>query len=478
MNYKRILHTLGIVLCFEAVFMILPLTCAIIYKEPEVFDFIKSIALCLLVGIILSLLNSKNKNIYSKEGFVIVALSWIIMSVFGALPFLFSGAIPNFFDAFFETASGFTTTGASVVVNVEALPKSILFWRSFTHWIGGMGVLVFLVALLPLSGGSNLYLMKAESTGPSVSKLVPKVKSSAKILYGIYIALSVILLILLLAGGMSFFDALTHTFGTAGTGGFGIKNSSVADYSPYLQVVITIFMALFGIDFSVYYLLLLRKFKLLLHSDEVKAYISIILISTVIICINCVNLFENIWVSLRHSAFQVSSIITTTGFATTDFDKWPELSKTILVLLMFIGACAGSTGGGIKVSRIMIYLKSITKEIAIAAHPKLTKKIQMSGRTIEHETVRNVNVFMAAYLVVFITSVLLVSLDNLDFTTNFTAVAATLNNIGPGLAKVGPTANFSIYSDFSTLVLTFDMLIGRLEVFPMLVLFSPHTWKK
>ncbi|MBE7033367.1 MAG: TrkH family potassium uptake protein [Ruminococcaceae bacterium] len=478
MNYKRILHTLGIVLCFEGALMIAPLICAVIYKEPEVLDFFECILICLGFGGLLLLLKTRNKNLYSKDGFVIVALSWIVMSVFGSLPFVFSGSIPNFIDAFFETASGFTTTGASIISNIEILPKSILFWRSFTHWIGGMGVLVFLVALLPLSGGSNLYLMKAESTGPSVSKLVPKVKSSAKILYGIYIGLSVILLILLLAGGMNFFDAITHTFGTAGTGGFGVKNSSVAGYSSYHQIVITVFMVLFGIDFSVYYLMLLGKFKLMLQSDEVKAYIGIILISTIIICINCVNMFENVWVSLRHSAFQVSSIMTTTGFSTDNFDKWPELSKGILVLLMFIGACAGSTGGGIKVSRILIYLKSIGKEIAIAAHPKLTKKIKMSGRTIEHETVRNVNVFMAAYLVVFVVSVLFISLDNLDFTTNFTAVAATLNNIGPGLAKVGPTENFSVYSNFSTLVLTFDMLIGRLEVFPMLVLFSPYTWKK
>lgn len=478
MNYKRILRTLGIVLCFESALMVVPLICAIIYKEPEVFDFLKSILICLSFGGILLLLKTKNKNIYSKDGFVIVALSWIVMSVFGALPFMISGSIPHFIDAFFETASGFTTTGASVIANVEVLPKSINFWRCFTHWIGGMGVLVFLVALLPLSGGNNLYLMKAESTGPAVSKLVPKVKSSAKILYGIYIGLSAVLFILLLVGGMNVFDALIHTFGTAGTGGFGIRNNSIAGYSSYLQIVITVFMALFGIDFSVYYLLLLGKFKLMIQSDEVKTYIGIILASTLIICINCVNIFENVWVSLKHSAFQVSSIITTTGFSTCDFDSWPALSKSILVLLMFIGACAGSTGGGIKVSRILIYLKSIKKEIAIAAHPQLTKKIQMNGRTIEHETVRGVNVFMAAYLVVFVGSILIVSLDNLDFTTNFTAVAATLNNIGPGLSLVGPTSNFSVYSDLSKFVLSFDMLIGRLEVFPMLVLFSPYTWKK
>ena len=478
MNYKRIFHTLGLVLCCEAGCMLLPLICAIIYKETVWSDFFVCIALCLAAGIILAMQNSKNKEIYAKEGFIIVALSWIIMSVFGAMPFVISGAIPNFIHALFETVSGFTTTGATILSDVEVLPKSLLFWRSFTHWIGGMGVLVFLVALLPMSGGNNLHLMRAESTGPSVNKLVPKVKSSAKILYGIYIGMTLILVILLLAGGMSLFDALTHAFGTAGTGGFGIKNSGLSDYSPYIQVIITIFMALFGIDFSVYFIILMRKFKLLLRADEVKTYIGIILISTALICLNCYSVFGNIWTSLRHSAFQVSSIITTTGFATVDFDKWPELSKAILVLLMFVGACSGSTGGGIKVSRIVIFCKSIGKEIMYAAHPKSVKKTMMNGRIIEHETIRVINVYMAAYLVIFVASVLLISIDNFDFTTNFTAIAATLNNIGPGLAKVGPAANFSIYSPFSLIVMTFDMLIGRLEIFPMLVLFSKYTWKK
>ena len=478
MNIKRVFHTLGIVLCCEAFLMVLPLVCAFIYGEKEYASFLISMLLCLFAGLLLVLLKAKNRSIYSKEGFVIVALSWIVLSIFGCIPFVISGYIPNFVQAFFETVSGFTTTGASILIDIEALPKSLLFWRSFTHWIGGMGVLVFLVALLPLSGGSNLYLMKAESTGPSVTKLVPKVKSSAKILYGIYIGLSVIMTILLLLGGMNLFEALTHMFGTAGTGGFGILNTSIGGYSAYIQNVITIFMILFGIDFSVYYIILLRKFKLLFQSSEVKTYLGILAISTLIICINCVDLFENIWVSLRHSAFQVASIMTTTGFSTCDFDKWPELSKSILVLLMFIGACAGSTGGGIKVSRIMIFLKSIAKEVAIAAHPKLTKKLQMGGKNIEHETVRSVNVFMAAYLSIFVVSILLISFDNFDFTTNFTSVAATLNNIGPGLAAVGPTSNFSGFSDFSLLVLSFDMLVGRLEVFPMLVLFSKYTWKK
>lgn len=478
MNFKRILHTLGLVLCCEAACMVLPLICALIYKESTARVFFSCIALCLAFGIVLAMQNSKNKDIYAKEGFIIVALSWIVMSIFGALPFVLSGAIPDFIYALFETVSGFTTTGATVIGDVEILPKSILFWRSFTHWIGGMGVLVFLTALLTMSGGNNLHLMKAESTGPSVNKLVPKVKSSAKILYGIYIMLTLILVLLLLGGGMNLFEALTHAFGTAGTGGFGVRNSSITDYSPYIQIVITIFMALFGIDFSVYYLIILRKFRLLWRFDEVKAYIGIMLASTLVICINCMNLFENVWVSLRHSAFQVASIMTTTGFATCDFDAWPEFSKTILVLLMFIGACSGSTGGGIKVSRIIIFCKGIGKEIMIAAHPKSVRKVQMNGRVIEHETVRVINVYMAAYLSIYVISMLLISLDNFDFTTNFTAIAATLNNIGPGLAKVGPTANFSIFSPFSIIVMIFDMLIGRLEIFPMLVLFSKYTWKK
>ena len=478
MNYKVILNILGWVVGFEAICMLLPLTCAFIYKEPVANIFIFSILLCMVVGLILIKIPNKNKSMYAKEGFAIVALSWIFISIFGALPFFVSGYIPNFFDALFETASGFTTTGASILTDVEVLPKSLIFWRSFTHWIGGMGVLVFLVAILPLSGGNNLHLIKAESPGPSVSKLVPKVKSTAKILYGIYIFMTFLQIVLLLIGKMPLFDALCLTFGTAGTGGFGTKNSSIADYSPYLQTVITVFMILFGIDFSIYYLILIKRFKEAFGSSEVKAYLGIILASILLICINCRDLFANFAEAFRHSAFQVGSIITTTGYSTVDFDKWSEFSKTILVALMFIGACAGSTGGGIKVSRIIILLKSIVKEIKIAAHPKSTHKITMNGRMVEHETVRGVNVFMMAYLTIFAVSLLLISIDNFDFKTNFTAVDETMNNIGPGLAGVGPTQNFSGYSDFSTFILTFDMLLGRLEIFPILILFSTYTWKK
>ncbi len=478
MNYKRVLHTLGIVLCFEAASMILPLICALIYNENTILPFIQSMILCLLFGIVLVLQKGKKKEIYAKEGLVIVALSWILMSIFGAFPFVFSKTIPKFILALFETVSGFTTTGATILSDVEILPKSILFWRSFTHWIGGMGVLVFLIALLPMSGGSNLFLMKAESPGPTVTKLVPKVKSSAKILYMIYIVITLLQIVFLLLGKMSLFEAITHTFATAGTGGFGIKNSSIAEYSPYIQIVLTVFMILFGVNFSVYYLILVKKFKQIWKSSEVKTYFAVILIASLVISFNCFHLFNSFSEALRHSFFQVASIITTTGFATTDFNLWPEFSKAILLALMFLGACAGSTGGGIKISRVMIFFKSIGKEIAHAAHPKLLKKTQFDGRTLEHETVRTVNVYMAAYLLVFISSIILISLNNFDFTTNFTAVATTLNNVGPGFSKVGPVSNFSLFSDFSLIILIFDMLIGRLEIFPLLALFSKYTWKK
>ena len=462
----------------EGVCLLLPLICSLIYKDSCSLLFLLCAGLCLVCGVALSLRQPKKKAMYAKEGFVIVALSWIVMSIFGALPFYLSGYIPNYIDALFETVSGFTTTGASVLSDVEALPKSLLFWRSFTHWIGGMGVLVFLVAILPLSGGGNMHLIKAESPGPAVSKLVPKVKSSAKILYGIYIIFTLLEVIFLLFGGMTLFEAFTLSFGTAGTGGFGLLNSSIGEYSSYVQIVITVFMIIFGIDFSLYYLILLRRFKTAVKSEELRAYIGIIAVSVILITVNCRGLYESLFEAIKHSAFQVSSIITTTGFSTVDFDLWPSFSKTILVMLMFCGACAGSTGGGIKVSRLLILFKSICREIRIAAHPRMTKKITVNGRVVEHETVRNINVFLAVYIVIFFASLLIISLDNFGFTTNFTAVAAAFNNIGPGLAEVGPTRNFSLYSPLSTLVLTFDMLAGRLEIFPLLVMLSPYTWKK
>jgi len=478
MNYKLVLRTLGMTISLEAACMLLPAICSLIYGDGEIGWFILCIAINLALGIPLSLVKPKESKMYSKEGFCIVALSWITLSIFGALPFVFSGSIPNFIDAMFETVSGFTTTGASVLSDVEALSKSMLFWRSFTHWIGGMGVLVFLVALLPLSGGSNMYLLKAESTGPSVSKIVPKVRSTAKILYIIYFCITLTQVILLLCGGMNIFESLTTSFGTVGTGGFGIRNDSLAGFTSYQQNVVTVFMILCGINFSLFYLILIGRVKTALSSGELRTYLGIIAISILIITVNCRGYYDTLAETIKHAAFQVGSIITTTGYSTVDFDKWPELSKAVLVLVMFIGACAGSTGGGIKVSRIMIFAKSIVKEIKISAHPHSVHKIKMDGRTVEHETVRGVSVFLAAYVVIYAFSVLLVSLDNMDFTTNFTAVAATLNNIGPGLAGVGPTSNFGAYSGFSKIVLMLDMLIGRLEIFPILVLFSPYAWRK
>ena len=479
MNYKVIKHILASVLRIEAVSMLLSMLCSFIYKESHILNsWFISIALCIGASFCISWKSPDNKAFYAREGFVAVALSWIFLSIFGALPFFISGHIPSFIDAVFETASGFTTTGASILTDVEALPKSLIFWRSFTHWIGGMGVLVFMVAVLPMSGGDNFFLIKAESPGPSVSKLVPRVRHTAKILYQIYVVLTLVQIVMLLLGGMKLFDALTLSFGTAGTGGFGIRNSSLADYSSYSQIVITVFMFIFGVDFSLYHLILMKKPGYFLKSDEFKGYAGIIIVAITIIAINVAPLFDSLFETIKHSAFQVVSIITTTGYATTDFDKWPELSKAVLLMVMFSGACAGSTGGGVKVSRIIILLKSIVKEVRIAARPKSTLKLKMNGRLIEHETVRAVNVYMAAYIAIFVVSFILISIDNMDFTTNFTSVLTTLGNVGPGLSMVGPTGNFSAFSDFSKIVLTLNMIIGRLEIFPMLVLFSFYTWKK
>ena len=479
MNYKIIKHILSKVLVIEAFSMTFSLLCAFIFKETKLIPiWLISIFICLAASFLISRKSPENKAFYAKEGFVAVALSWIFLGIFGAIPFFISGYIPSFIDAVFETSSGFTTTGASILTNIEALPKSLLFWRSFTHWIGGMGVLVFLVAILPLSGGDNFFLIKAESPGPSVSKLVPRVKHTAKILYKIYIVLTILEIVLLVLGGMKFFDAITLSFGTAGTGGFSIKNSSVAGYSSYSQIVITVFMFIFGVDFSLYHLFLMRKPGYLFKSDEFRGYTIIVLSAITLVCFNCMHLFSSIGEAIKHSAFQVVSIITTTGYATTDYDKWPEFSKTIITFLTFVGACAGSTGGGIKVSRLLILLKSIAKEIRVSVHPKSTVKLKMNGRPIEHETVRAVNVFMASYIVIFAVSILLVSIDGKDFITNFTSVLTTMGNVGPGLAQVGPAGNFSSFSAFSKIVLTLDMLIGRLEIFPILILFSSYTRKK
>ncbi len=475
MNYGIVSYIIGYVLKFEAAFMLLPCVTAVVYQEPSGWAFVAAGLLCLLFGALLTRKKPENKIFYVKEGFVSVALSWIVLSIMGSLPFLFSGSITNVIDALFETVSGFTTTGASILPDVESLPKCILIWRSFTHWIGGMGVLVFMLSFLHMAGGSHMNLMKAESPGPSVSKLVPKVQSTAKILYGIYVVLTILEIFFLLAGGMPLFDTLCTSFGTAGTGGFGIKNDSMAGYSVYLQVVVTIFMILFGINFNAYYLILVGKFKQAFSIEEIRCYLGIIVVSTLVIAFNIQGICSGFGEALQQSAFQVGSIITTTGFATTDFNLWPEVSRTILVLLMFVGACAGSTGGGIKVSRLLILIKTINKEFHTLLHPRSVKKLKMDSTCVEHEVVRATNVFFIAYVLIFAFSVLLVGFDNHDLITNFTSVAATLNNIGPGLELAGPTQNFSLFSPGATLVLIFDMLAGRLELFPLLLLFVKDT---
>lgn len=479
MNYRMITYTLGWILIFEAGFMMVPLITAAVYAEGEAaICFGVSMVLCCLVGGAMAFIKKPvHKRLYSREGFVIVALSWIVMSLFGALPFWFSREIPSFVDALFETVSGFTTTGASILSDVEALSKSMLMWRSFTHWVGGMGVLVFIMAFLPLSGGENMHIMKAESPGPSVSKLVPKVKTTALILYSIYFVLTAVEFILLLAGGLTPFEALNTSFATAGTGGFGIYNTSMGGFSPYVQIVVTVFMLLFSVNFNSYFLIALRKFREAFNS-EVLLFFAIVAVSVSVISLNIMPIYGNAGESVRHSAFAVASVISTTGFSTEDFNLWPELSRTLLVLIMFIGACAGSTGGGLKVSRIIILFKNMGKELLVMVHPKQVKKITINRRPVEREVVRSVNVYMVAYMLLYVISVILISFDNHDLITNFTAVCATVNNIGPGLELVGPTANYSFFSLLSKSVLIFDMLAGRLELFPMLLLFTPATWKK
>lgn len=478
MNYSMVLYILGHILKFESAFLMLPALVGLLYREREGIPFLLVAALCLLFGLFLTRKRPASSTLYTREGFVTVALSWIIMSIFGAIPFVLSGDIPSYVDALFETISGFTTTGASILTDVEALSHASLFWRSFTHWIGGMGVFVFIMAILPLMGGSTMNLMKAESPGPSVSKLVPHVKDTAKILYGIYIAITLCEVLLLCAFGMPLFDSLTTSFGTTGTGGFGIKNDSIAGYSPALQIIVTVFMILSGVNYTFYFCLLSRRIKDAFRIEEVRWYFFIILVSAGVIAYNTSSLYPTASETVRHAFFQVGSIITTTGYATTDFNLWPPMSQTILVILMFIGACAGSTGGGMKVSRLVILFKTIRKELSLIIHPREIRKIRMDGHVVEHATLRSTNVFLVIYFVILLISTLLVSVDEFDFTTNFTAVASMLNNIGPGLNLVGPTQNFSIFSVFSKFVLMFDMLAGRLELFPLMILLMPSTWRK
>lgn len=478
MNRSMIIYILGWILKIEALLMLMPCVVAVIYGESAGVWFLVSLLLCGGIGVLLSWKKPVNTMIYLKEGCITTALSWIFLSFFGCLPFWFSREIPAFEDALFETISGFTTTGASILSDVESLSHCILIWRSFTHWIGGMGVLVFLLAVVPLSGGANMNLMRAESPGPSVGKLVPKVKHTARILYLIYVGLTVAMIFFLLIGGMPLFDSVATAVGTAGTGGFGIKNDSIGGYSAYLQWVTTVFMILFGVNFNAYYYILYRKWKSAFEMEEVRGYFLIIGSAIALIVWNIYTPAYGFFHALRDAAFQVGSIITTTGFSTADFDQWPQTSRTILVMLMFVGACAGSTGGGIKISRFQILLKTIRKEMNSYLHPKSIKKIKMDGKPIEHEVVRATNVFLITFVMLFAFSVFILSFEETDLLTNFTAIAATINNIGPGLNQVGPTCNFGSFSVLSKFVMMFDMLAGRLELFPMLLLFYPPLWKE
>ena len=483
MNVKSISRTGGLILLITGIFQLFPLLIAVIDHEPRnILAYIESLCLILLVGSALLLFSRGGNRMFSaQEGFAATGLSWIFMSAFGALPFFLSGQIPSYVDAFFEMVSGFTTTGASILTDVEALSRCNLFWRSFSHWLGGMGVLVFLLAVVPgarKNGGTGIYLMRAESPGPSVDKLTPHLRQTAMILYGIYILLTALCIVCLLLGGMPVFDSFCIAFGTAGTGGFAIKNSSMGGYSYFLQTVVTVFMFLFGVNFSLYYMLLLRKFKAVFKNEELRLYFGIAAGSVVLIAINISRMYNTVCESVHHAAFQVVSIMTTTGYGTVDFEQWPAFSKAILLSLMFIGASAGSTGGGLKVSRVLLLMKSIRRTIRKALHPRRVQPVYMDGRAVSEEVCDNVNAYLAIYCVSLVLSVAVISVDGFSIGTNFSAVASCFNNIGPGFELVGATQNFSIYSDLSKIILSLDMLLSRLEIFPLLLLLSPDTWSR
>ena len=482
MNFKMMGKFISQIIAIEAVFMIPALIISLCYGETAAVNgFVLTLVVMVAVSGVLYLSCRKAGSLFgAREGLVCVGFSWIALSLLGCLPFVISGNIPRFIDAFFETVSGFTTTGASVVPSVEALDKGILYWRSFSHWLGGMGVLVFLLAIAPSGKGTGftMHLLRAESPGPDVGKLVPKMKQTAVILYGLYVVLTVLDIIFLLLGGMNWFEAVCTAFGTAGTGGFGIKNDSIAGYSPYLQNVTTIFMLLFGVNFSIYYLLLLKEFRAVFKDEELRLYLGAVLVSIVLIVLNIRPLYETLEETIRHAAFQVSSIITTTGYATTDFDLWPSFSKTILLTLMVIGASAGSTGGGIKCIRVLLLFKILRRNIRQILNPQKVMVVRSNGKPVDEKVLANTNAYLAAYVVIIIISTLLVSLDGFGFETNLSAVLACFNNIGPGMAAVGPTCNFAAYSVFSKIILSINMLAGRLEIFPILVLLSRSAWNR
>ncbi len=479
MNYKMMGRFHALLLAIEAGFMLPALILSLVQgPQKTAVAFAISIAVIAVVAALLFLLSrGAKRDFYVREGLICVGSSWIVISLFGCLPFFLSGEIGGFIDALFEMTSGFTTTGASIVANVEGLSKGILYWRSFSHWLGGMGVLVFLLALLPAEG-FTMHLFRAESPGPEVGKLVPSLKKTARVLYLTYIALTVLNFIFLLAGGMPLFDSVCTALGTAGTGGFGIKNDSMASYSPYLQNVTTVFMLLFGVNFSCYYLLLMRKIKPVLRDEELRFYIGLIVGTVTLIALNTYSMFDSIGETVRHAAFQVAAIITTTGFATVDFNLWPSFSKCILLILMVVGACAGSTGGGMKCSRVLLLFKNLKRNISNILHPHKVQVIRVNQKAVSERTVSGVGAYLAAYVIILILSTLLLAIDGHSFETNFSASLSCLNNIGPGLDAAGPTCNYAFFSPLSKIVLILNMLAGRLEIFPILVLFNFHAWRK
>lgn len=479
MNYKMTAYILGKMLGVEGLILFIPMGVALIYGEDNYIYFLITSAILACIYLIFGRKKPENSKIYTKEGLVIVATAWILWSVFGALPFFLSGTIPNYIDAVFETVSGFTTTGSTILQNVSGMPYGMNFWRCLTHWIGGMGVLVFVMVLTSLDDKSAMYLMRAEVPGPEADKLVPKARSTAKILYAMYFGLTMLEVIFLLLGGMNLYDSIIHAFSTAGTGGFNNRNNSVAFYdSAYIDGVITVFMILFGINFNMYFFLLVKNVKAVFKNEEVRAYLGIIAGATVMIVCNITHLYGSALKAFRYAIFQVASVITTTGFVTADFNKWPEFSKCILLSIMVIGACAGSTGGGMKVSRILILMKNIKKEVHQMLHPKAVNIVRVNGQKVSEDTMHGVYIYFMAYVFILIVSVLIVALDNFDFATTFSAVLTEINNVGPGIAQVGPVENFFKFSALSKIIFCLDMLIGRLEIFPFLMLASPALWRR
>ena len=480
MNYRMVVFVLGRIFLVEAAMMLLTMVCSAIYGEWYMLPtFLLPAVILLLLGLAASLRTPKNTTIYARDGLAIVALVWVLMSAFGALPFVISGEIPAFADAFFEMVSGFTTTGSTILNDVEALSHGALFWRSFSHWVGGMGVLVFAMAVLPMTDGRAMHLMRAEVPGPTCGKLSSKLSDSAKILYGIYFAMTALEVVLLCAGGMSLYESLIHAFGTAGTGGFSNRGLSIGVYqNPYFEWVIGIFMLLFGINFNLYYFILMRHFREAFGSEELRAYLGIVLFSTVTIAANILSTVGSVGEAVRTAFFQVSSIITTTGYATTDFNLWPTYSRILLLLLMFVGGCAGSTAGGLKMSRIIIFFKAARQDLNKMLHTHAVTTIRFEGKPLDEKTLQGVHNYFNVYMLLIMLSTVLVSLDGFDLTTTFTAVITCMNNVGPGMEMVGPMANFSQFSDPVKYLLSFDMLAGRLELYPMLALFAPRLWRR